>query len=43
MSLLAEIDKEDLSCLPEDFVKEPALNNNFQEMLNKLKEKLPRK
>lgn len=43
VTYLCEIDKENLSWLPDSNVQTPVVNENFQEILQKLKEKLPRK
>ena len=43
ITYLCEIDKEQLSWIPEDNMQTPVVNENFQEILQKLKEKLPRK
>ena len=43
ITYLCEIDKEQLSWISEDNMQTPVVNENFQEILQKLKEKLPRK
>lgn len=43
VTLLGEIDKEQLTWLPENETQTPVVNENFQEILQKLKDKLPRK
>lgn len=43
ITYLCEIDKEQLTWIPEGDMQTPVVNENFQEILQKLKEKLPRK
>lgn len=43
VTLLCEITKDELAWLPKEDAQPPVVNENFQEILQKLKEKLPRK
>ena len=43
VTLLGEIDKEELIWLPDRDTQSPMVRENFQEILQKLKDKLPRK
>lgn len=43
VTLLDRMDKEDLTWLPDEHVQTPVVNESFQEILQKLKNKLPRK
>lgn len=43
VTMLCEIDKEELSWVPEESGQTPAMNESFQELLQKIKDKVPRK
>lgn len=43
VTYLCEIDREQLTWMPEDGTQTPVVNESFQEILQKLKDKLPRK
>lgn len=43
VTLLGEVDKEELSWLPDRDAQSSKVNENFQEILQKVKNKLPRK
>ena len=42
-TLLCEMTREELAWLPESDEQPPVVSENFQEILRKLKERLPRK
>lgn len=43
VTMLCEIEKEELSWVPEESGRTPAVNESFQELLAKFKDKIPRK